>query len=52
MKTAAPTDFRLVNPEMFTTFVEVSFHKLPTNISNDMMKKLRNCGITINVHVL
>lgn len=40
MKTAAPTDFRLVNPEMFTTFVEVSFHKLPTNISNDMMKKL------------
>ena len=40
MKTAAPTDFRLVNPEMFTTFVEVSFHKLPTNISNDMMKNL------------
>ena len=40
MKTAAPTDFRFVNPEMFTTFVEVSFHKLPTNISNDMMKKL------------
>ena len=40
MKTAAPTDFRLVNPEMFTTFVEVSFHKLPTNISNDMTKKL------------
>ena len=40
MKTAAPTDFRLVNPEMFTTFVEVSFHKLPTNISNDTMKKL------------
>lgn len=40
MKTAAPTDFRLVNPEMFTTFVEVSFHKLPTNISNNMMKKL------------
>ena len=40
MKTAAPTDLRLVNPEMFTTFVEVSFHKLPTNISNDMMKKL------------
>lgn len=40
MKTAAPTDFRLVNPEMFTTFAEVSFHKPPTNISNDMMKKL------------
>ena len=40
MQTKVLPSFRLVNPEMFTTFVEVSFHKLPTNISNDMMKKL------------
>ena len=40
MKTLPPADFRLVNPEIFINFVEVSFHKLPTNISNDMMKKI------------
>lgn len=39
MKTEVPAGFRLVNPEMFLNFAEVSFHKLPTNISNDMMKK-------------
>ena len=40
MKTLLPADFRLVNPEIFINFVELSFHKLPTNISNDMMKKI------------
>lgn len=40
MKTPLPTDFRLVNPEMFINFAEVSFHKSPTKISNDMTKKI------------
>ena len=40
MQTKVLPPFRLVNPEMFATFVIVSFQKSPTNISNDMTKKL------------
>ncbi len=40
MKVTVSISFRLVKPEMFTNFVMLSFHKLPTNISNDMTKKL------------
>ena len=40
MQTKVLPPFRLVNPEMFATFVMVSFQKSPTNISNDMTKKL------------
>lgn len=40
MKIAPPSGFRLVNPEMFINFAEVSFHKSPTKISNDMTKKI------------
>ena len=40
MKTKVLIPFRLVNPEMFATFVMVSFQKSPTNISNDMTKNL------------
>ena len=40
MQTKVLPSFRLVNPEMFATFVMVSFQKSPTNISNDMTKKL------------
>ena len=40
MQTKVLPSFRLVNPEMFATFVIVSFQKSPTNISNDMTKKL------------
>lgn len=38
MQTKVLPSFRLVNPEMFATFVIVSFQKSPTNISNDMTK--------------
>lgn len=40
MKMPLPVGFRLVNPEMFINFAEVSFHKSPTKISNDMTKKI------------
>ena len=40
MQTKVLPSFRLVNPEMFATFVMVSFQKSPTNISNDMTKNL------------
>ena len=40
MKVTVSISFRLVKPEMFTNFVMLSFQKLPTNISNDMTKKL------------
>ena len=40
MKMPLPAGFRLVNPEMFINFAEVSFHKSPTKISNDMTKKI------------
>ena len=40
MQTKVLPSFRLVNPEMFATFVIVSFQKSPTNISNDMTKNL------------
>lgn len=40
MKKPPPAGFRLVNPEMFINFAEVSFHKSPTKISNDMTKKI------------
>lgn len=40
MKVTVSISFRLVNPEMFTNFVMLSFQKLPTNISNDMTKNL------------
>ena len=40
MQTKVLPPFRLVNPEMFATFVMVSFQKSPTNISNDMTKNL------------
>ena len=40
MKVIVSAAFRLVNPEMFTNFVMLSFQKLPTNISNDMTKNL------------
>ena len=40
MQTKVLPSFRLVNPEMFATFVIVSFQKTPTNISNDMTKNL------------
>ena len=40
MQTKVLPPFRLVNPEMFATFVMVSFQKSPTNISNDMIKKV------------
>ena len=40
MQTKVLPSFRLVNPEMFINFAEVSFHKSPTKISNDMTKKI------------
>lgn len=40
VKAAASNRFRLVNPKMFLNFALVSFHKSPTNISNDMTKKI------------
>lgn len=39
-KNYALQGFQLVIPEMFSNFVEVSFYKHSTNISNDMTKKL------------